>query len=243
MTKKLIGKTCIVTAAAQGIGRAAAERMVREGATVIATDINQSALATVKGVQPITLDVTSPQHIKAFAATAGAADVLFNCAGFVHNGTIMECPEEDWDFTFTLNVKSMYWMIRAFLPGMMERGGGAIINMSSVASSIKGVPNRFVYGTSKAAILGLTKSVAMDFIGHGIRCNAVCPGTVDSPSLHERLHAAGDYDAAKQAFIARQPMGRFATTEEIAALITYLASDDAAFVTGQAIAIDGGWTI
>lgn len=245
MTKKLIGKTCLVTAAAQGIGRASAEMMAQEGAAVIATDINADALTSLAqagGVQTHALDVTDPRQIDAFAKDIGGVDVLFNCAGFVHNGTIMECTEDDWDFSFALNVKSMYRMIRAFLPAMAEKGGGSIINMSSVASGIKGVPNRFVYAASKAAVVGLTKSVAVDFIGRGIRCNAVCPGTVDSPSLHERLRATGDYDAAMRAFIARQPMGRIARAEEVAALVTYLASDDAAFVTGQTHIIDGGWT-
>lgn len=239
----LNGKICVVTAAAQGIGRAAAERMAQEGAQVIATDINTDALATLKGVRTAELDVTCPRRIAAFAEATGGIDVLFNCAGFVHSGTLMQCSEEDWDFSLTLNVKSMYRMIRAFLPAMLAANGGVILNMSSVASSIKGVPDRFVYSTSKAAIIGLTKSVAADFMTQGIRCNAICPATVDSPSLHERLQATGDYEAAMQKFIARQPLGRLARPEEIAALVTYLASDDAAFITGQAYVIDGGWAI
>ena len=246
---KLKGKTCVVTAAGQGIGRATAEMMAREGGRVIATDINAETLAQVAeqttGVDtPIAaqvLDVTDAEAIVAFAEQTGAIDVLFNCAGFVHNGTILECPEEDWDFAFSLNARAMYRMIKAFLPGMLDRKAGSIINMSSVASSLKGVPNRFVYCASKAAVLGLTKSVATDYVTQGIRCNAVCPGTVDSPSLHERLHATGDYDQAKKDFIARQPMGRLATGEEIATLVTYLASDESGFTTGQAHIIDGGW--
>lgn len=243
--RKLTGKTCVVTAAAQGIGRATAEQMAQHGATVIATDINAAKLAELSGVQGVrtaVLDVTDAAQVASFAQETGAVDVLFNCAGFVHNGTLLECTEEEWDFSFTLNVKSMYQMSRAFLPGMVARGGGSIVNMSSVASSIKGVPKRCVYAASKAAIIGLSKSIAVDFMDKGIRCNAVCPGTVDSPSLHERLRASGDYDAALQAFIARQPMGRIARAEEIAALVVHLASDEAAFVTGQAYVIDGGWT-
>ncbi len=239
---KLRGKVCVVTAAAQGIGKAAAEMMARESAEVIATDINTAALPDIQGVRLVPLDVTDPRQIEEFAKTIGAVDVLFNCAGFVHNGTVMECAEDDWDFTFALNIKSMYRMIRAFLPGMIEGGGGAIINMSSVASSIKGVPGRFAYSTSKAAVIGLTKSVAVDFVARGVRCNAVCPGTVDTPSLHERLRATGDYQAALKTFIARQPMGRVAAADEIAALVAYLAGDDARFITGQAFVIDGGWT-
>lgn len=240
---KLEGKTCVVTAAAQGIGRATAERMAAEGARVIATDINQAALREVSGVEHLALDVTDGGAIAAFAESTGPVDVLFNCAGFVHNGTILECPEADWDFAFSLNAKAMYRMIRAFLPGMLERGAGSIINMSSVASSIKGVPNRFAYTASKAAVLGITKSVAADYVSHGIRCNAICPGTVESPSLHERLRATGDYDKAMAEFVARQPMGRIARAEEIAALVVYLASDEAGFTTGQAHVIDGGWAI
>lgn len=239
----LAGKTCVVTAAAQGIGKATAQRMALLGASVIATDINEAALPSDDNIQAHRLDVTQPQAIAEFAASIDKIDVLFNCAGFVANGTILECGESEWERSMTLNVRSMYLMSRALLPKMVAANSGAIINMSSVASSIKGVPNRFVYGTTKAAIIGLTKSIAIDFIQHNIRCNAVCPGTVDTPSLHERLHATDNYDTALKAFIARQPMARFARASEIAALVCYLASDEAAFITGQAYAIDGGWTI
>ncbi|MGB0506974.1 MAG: SDR family oxidoreductase [Pikeienuella sp.] len=238
---KLTGKTCVVTAAAQGIGKAAAEMMAREGGAVYATDINEAALSGFSGVETRVLDVTNADAIAAFASETGAIDVLFNCAGFVHNGPLLDCPESDWDFAFELNAKAMYRMIRAFLPGMIASGGGSIINMSSVASSIKGVPNRFAYCASKAAVIGLTKSVAVDYVGDKVRCNAICPGTVESPSLHDRLRATGDYEKAMADFVARQPMGRIATAEEIAELVTYLASDAAGFTTGQAHIIDGGW--
>ena len=217
--------------------------MAREGGRVIATDINAAALAELSGVETQLLDVTDGQAITDFAQQTGAVDVLFNCAGFVHNGTILDCPESDWDFAFNLNAKAMYRMMVAFLPKMLERGGGSIINMSSVASSLKGVPNRFVYCASKAAVLGMTKSVATDYVAHGIRCNAICPGTVDTPSLHDRLRATGNYEQAMRDFVARQPMGRLAVAEEIATLVTYLASDESAFTTGQAHIIDGGWAI
>jgi 2-keto-3-deoxy-L-fuconate dehydrogenase len=232
-----------VTAAGQGIGRATAEQFAREGARVIATDINKRALAQLTGVEARELDVTNGASIVALAAEIGAVDVLFNCAGYVHTGTILECNEDDWDFSFSINVKGMYRMIRAFLPAMLAKGGGSIINMSSVASSVTGAPNRFVYGASKAAVIGLTKAIAADFVTQGIRCNAVCPGTVESPSLEDRLTATGDYDKARKAFIARQPMGRLGKPEEIAELVTYLASDAAAYTTGQIHVIDGGWTI
>ena len=242
MSATLSGKTCLVTAAAQGIGRATVEKMAQMGGRVIATDINAEMLRQVEGVAAQrVLDVTNLQAIEDFAAEVGDIDVLFNCAGFVHSGSVLECAERDWDFTFELNVKSMYRLTRAFLPGMVKAGGGVIINMSSVASSIKGVPNRFVYSASKAAVIGMTKSIAADFVKQGIRCNAICPGTVDSPSLHERLKATGDYDKAMREFVARQPMGRLGKCEEIAALAVYLASDDAQFVTGQTLIIDGGW--
>ncbi len=239
---RLSGKTCLVTAAGQGIGRASALAMAAEGARVVATDINEAALASLEGVETRRLDVLDPGDIAAVRDALGAPDVLFNCAGFVANGTILDCDEEEWDFSFDLNVKAMYRMIRAFLPAMIGAGGGSIINMSSVASSIIAAPNRFVYGASKAAVIGLTKSVAADFVGQGIRCNAICPGTVESPSLEERLRATGDYEAARAAFTARQPMGRIASAEEIASLVVYLASDEASYTTGHAHVIDGGWS-
>ena len=240
---KLAGKTCVVTAAGQGIGRATAEMMAREGGRVIATDINAETLNQVEGAETALLDVTDGGAITAFAEKTGSIDVLFNCAGFVHSGSILECSESEWDFAFQLNVKAMYLMIRAFLPGMLEKSAGSIINISSVASSVKGVPNRFAYCSSKAAVIGLTKSIAADYVTKGIRCNAVCPGTVDSPSLHDRLRATGDYEKAMADFVARQPMGRIATAEEVATLVTYLASDESDFTTGQAHIIDGGWAM
>ena len=240
---KLAGKTCVVTAAGQGIGRATAEMMAREGGRVIATDINAETLNQVEGVETALLDVTDGRAITAFAEKTGSIDVLFNCAGFVHSGSILECSESEWDFAFQLNVKAMYLMIRAFLPGMLEKSAGSIINISSVASSVKGVPNRFAYCSSKAAVIGLTKSIAADYVTKGIRCNAVCPGTVDSPSLHGRLRATGNYEKAMADFVARQPMGRIATAEEVATLVTYLASDESDFTTGQAHVIDGGWAM
>ncbi len=247
---RLAGKTALVTAAAQGIGRACAERFAREGARVIATDLRIDALNDVPFEVPIEihpLDVRDTQQVNALAAELGGIDILFNCAGFVHAGSVLECDEEAWDFSFDLNVKSMYRTIRAFLPAMLERGSGSIINMSSAASSIKGVPNRFVYGASKAAVIGLTKAVAADFVARGIRCNAICPGTVVSPSLAQRIdeqaRAQGKPRAEiEAAFVARQPMGRLGQPEEIAALAAYLASDEAAFTTGQAHLIDGGWS-
>lgn len=250
MTNRLSGKIALVTAAAQGIGEATARAYAAEGATVIATDISAANLAKLDGVANIrtrVLDVTRVEAIAAIARDEPHIDVLFNCAGFVHNGTILDCAEKDWDFSFDLNVKSMYRLIRAILPGMLERGKGSIVNMASVASSMIAVPNRFVYGASKAAVIGLTKAVAADFVTKGIRCNAICPGTVESPSLQDRMRAVGetmggDYEKARAAFIARQPMGRLGTPEEIAAVAVFLASDESALMTGTALAVDGGWT-
>lgn len=243
---RLKGKRAIITAAGQGIGRAAALAMAKEGAHVFATDVNDQALASLQNEAQGQLEAFRMDVLDAASVTEGITratpDILFNCAGFVHNGSILEASETDIDFAMDLNVKSMFRTIRAALPGMLERGAGSIINMASVASSVVGAPNRFVYGTSKAAVLGLTKSVAVDYVTKGIRCNAICPGTVDSPSMHERLRATGDYDAALKAFVAGQPMGRIATSEEIAALVVYLASDDSAFITGQPHVIDGGWS-
>jgi 2-keto-3-deoxy-L-fuconate dehydrogenase len=238
---RLKGKRALVTAAAQGIGRSSAEAMIAEGAQVFATDINMEALITLEGAECFRMDALDPDEIAA-AVERAQPDVLVNAAGFVANGTILDASEEDWDFSFNLNARSMFRSIRAALPGMLERGGGSIVNIASAASSIIGAPNRSVYGTTKAAVIGLTKSVAKDFVTKGIRCNAVCPGTVDTPSLHERLRATGDYDAALKAFIARQAMGRLASADEIAALVVYLASDESAFMTGQALVIDGGWS-
>lgn len=240
----LQGKTVLITAAGQGIGRASAIAFIEAGAIVHATDINEQALAELPGhanLKTQKLDVLSDEAVKACVASIGRVDVLFNCAGVVHGGSVLEMKDSDLDFAIDLNVKAMIRTIRAVLPGMMERRDGAIINMSSVASSIKGVPNRFAYGVSKAAVIGLTKAVAADYVGHNIRCNAICPGTVESPSLQERLRAQGDYEAARAAFIARQPIGRLGAPAEIADLAVHLAG--ATYTTGQAVAIDGGWTI
>jgi 2-keto-3-deoxy-L-fuconate dehydrogenase len=237
----LMGQLVVVTAAAQGIGRASALAFVAAGARVIATDINEAGLADLPGCETARLDVLDAEAVAAFCAGLDPVDVLFNCAGVVHNGTVLEASDADLDFAWNLNVRAMVRMIRGVLPGMLERGNGCIINMSSVASSVKGVPNRFAYSTTKAAVLGLTKSVAADYVTQGIRCNAICPGTVQSPSLDQRLAATGDYDAARAAFIARQPMGRIAEAEEIADLAVYLAG--ATYTTGQAVCIDGGWSI
>ena len=241
---RLAGKAALIRAAGQGIGRATALAMAAEGAQVFATDINAETLATLdgtEGVTTFTLDVMDEASVTE-GVTRAVPDILFNCAGFVHHGTILDATDAEWRFGFDLNVRSMYWTCRAAIPGMIERGGGSIVNVSSVASSVIGAPNRFVYGASKAAVIGLTKSIATDFVTTGLRCNAICPGTVESPSLEGRLSDTGDYDKARTAFIARQPMGRFGTAAEIAALAVYLASEESAFVTGQAINIDGGWT-
>jgi 2-keto-3-deoxy-L-fuconate dehydrogenase len=246
MTGRLAGKTAVITAAAQGIGRATAIAFAREGAKVHATDIAADKLEDLKSEGDVLigrLDVTDSQAVMEFAQRTGRCDVLFNCAGFVHHGTVLDCDEKAWDFSFDLNVKSMYRTIKSFLPGMIERGGGNIINVASVASSIKAAPNRFVYGATKAAVIGLTKSIAADFITRNIRANAICPGTIDSPSLRERMRAQGDYEKARAQFIARQPMGRMGEAHEVAALAVYLASDESAFMTGAALPIDGGWTI
>jgi 2-keto-3-deoxy-L-fuconate dehydrogenase len=244
---RLSGKTVLVTAAAQGIGRATALAFAREGADVIATDVNLEKLSELEGTQGLkvrALDVLDTQAIQSLASELGAVDALVNCAGYVHHGTILDCEEKDWDFSFDLNVRSMYRIIRAFLPAMLERGqGGSIVNIASVASSVKGIPNRFVYGTSKAAVIGLTKSVAADFVTKGIRCNAICPGTIQTPSLDDRIAAQGDAEAARKAFVARQPLGRLGTPEEIAAMALYLASDESAFTTGQIHVVDGGISI
>lgn len=246
MSGRLAGKTALVTAAGQGIGRASALAFANEGAHVWAADINVSALEALAAersdIRPTRLDVRDTAAIEKLAARLGAIDVLFNCVGFVHHGTILDCAEKDWELSFDLNVKSMYRICRAFLPAMLTGKGGSIINMSSVASSVRAAPNRFVYGTTKAAVIGLTKAIAADYVARGIRCNAICPGTVETPSLAERIAAAGGDAQARAAFVARQPMGRLGTPEEIAALAVYLASDESSFTTGQALVIDGGWT-
>jgi 2-keto-3-deoxy-L-fuconate dehydrogenase len=240
----LQNKTALITAAAQGIGRASAEALARAGARVIATDVNEeklSELQGVKGIETRKLDVLDAKSIESLLVSVGPVDVLFNCAGFVHNGALLDSTEKELDFAFDLNVKAMVRTIRAVLPGMLARGDGAIINMASVVSSVKGVASRFVYGTTKAAVIGLTKSVAADYVTRGIRCNAICPGTVETPSLEDRLRAQGDYEKTRAAFVARQPIGRVGRPEEIADLVLYLAA--ATYTTGQIHIIDGGWSI
>jgi len=244
--KRLEGKTVIVTAAAAGIGRAGVLAMAAEGAKVWATDVNGELLQTLvgtPGVETAALDVLDKSAIVATALRIGTVDVLFNCSGFVHNDTVLKANDDDLDFAFRLNVRAHMHMIQAFLPGMLAKGGGSIINMASVASSVRGLPSRCVYGTTKAAVIGLTKSVAADYVGQGVRCNAICPGTVDTPSLADRINAYDDPVAARKAFVARQPMGRIAQAEEIAPILVFLASDESRFVTGQAYSIDGGMTI
>lgn len=240
--QRLAGKTALVTAAAQGIGRATAELFAAHGADVLATDTNTAALKQLQQCRTAKLDVLLPDEITRIVAGAGEIDILFNCAGFVASGSLLDCTEAEWALSFDLNVTSMFRLIRAVLPQMLERRRGSIINMSSVASSVKGVVNRCVYSATKAAVIGLTKSIAADFVTSGVRCNAICPGTVDTPSLHQRLRASGDYDANLRAFIARQPMGRLGEPAEVAALALYLASDDSQFTTGQCHIIDGGWS-
>ncbi|MFM1907230.1 MAG: hypothetical protein RLZZ591_907 [Pseudomonadota bacterium] len=243
---RLNGKTALVTAAGQGIGRATVLAMAAEGAQVLATDVNAQLLESLAGVANVRtarLDVLDKAAIQTLVAAEPAFDVLFNCAGMVHNGTIAQATDADWDLAFQLNVRSQFWMIQAVLPGMLAKGGGSIINMASVCSSLKGLPNRFVYGTTKAAVVGLTKAVAADYVGQGIRCNAIAPGTVDTPSLGDRINSYEDPLAARKAFIARQPMGRLAQAAEIAPIVVYLASDESVFASGQVLSVDGGMTI
>lgn len=247
MTFSLKGKTAVITAAGQGIGRASAILFAESGATVWATDINQSALNDLAkshpNIQTRIVDVRDNDAIQKFAAEMGAADILFNCAGYVHQGDLLACSQKDWDFSFDLNVGSMYRMCHAFLPAMLNRKKGVVINMASVVSSIKGAPNRCAYGATKGAVIGLTKAIAADYVGSNIRCNAICPGTIDTPSLADRIAAQGDAEKVRAAFVARQPMGRLGQPNEIAAMALYLASDESAFVTGQTFVIDGGWSM
>jgi 2-keto-3-deoxy-L-fuconate dehydrogenase len=253
MSQRLAGKIALITAAGQGIGRAVATACADEGAVVWATDINEPSLAALSndrpGIRARRLDVRETEQIASLAAEVGTIDVLINCAGYVHHGTILDCSEKDWDFSFDVNVKSMYRMCRAFLPGMLKAGKGSIINMASAVSSIKAAPNRFVYGSTKAAVIGLTKAIAVDFVSSGIRCNAICPGTVQSPSLEQRIAAQAkdkgkdEAEKVRSQFVARQPMGRIGRPEEIAALAVYLASDESSFTTGQTHIIDGGFTL
>jgi 2-keto-3-deoxy-L-fuconate dehydrogenase len=246
MAGRLAGKTAFITAAGQGMGRGAALAFAREGARVWATDLNAKTLSEIEGKDGIrtrVLDVTDENAVKNVAGEVGDVDVLFNCAGIVHHGTILDCAPKDWDQSFAVNVKSMYLVTRAFLPGMLKKGRGSIINMASVASSIRGLPNRFVYGASKAAVIGLTKAIAADYVGKGIRCNAICPGTVDTPSLQGRINAQPDPAQARKDFVARQPMGRLGTVDDITGILVFLASDESLFATGNAYSIDGGMTI
>jgi 2-keto-3-deoxy-L-fuconate dehydrogenase len=247
MAGRLAGKTALITSAAQGIGRATALMMATEGATVWATDINEELLKSLAkehaSIKTRVLNVLKQEDVDAAAKSIETPDILFNCSGFVHAGTIMDVTDKDWDFGFDLNVRAHYRMMRAFMPGWLQRGRASVINMASVASSIKGIPNRFIYGTTKAAVIGMTKAMAADFVSKGIRVNCICPGTVETPSLYDRMRATGDFEKAKAAFIARQPLGRLAQPEEIAALVVYLATDESAFVTGQAYVIDGGISV
>ena len=246
MSGRLTGKTAFITAAGQGMGKAAALAFAAEGAKVWATDLNPGPLQTLAGLAGITtrqLDATDEKAITKLAAEVGVVDVLLNCAGYVHHGTVLDCAPVDWDFSMNVNLRSMYLMTRAFLPGMLAKKGGSIINMASIASSIKGLPNRCVYGTSKAAVIGLTKSVAADYVKQGVRCNAVCPGTIDTPSLADRINALPDPVQARKDFIARQPMGRLGTVEDMVPLFIYLASDESSFATGTTFSVDGGMTI
>jgi 2-keto-3-deoxy-L-fuconate dehydrogenase len=243
---RLAGKHILVTAAAQGIGRATVEAAAQEGAFVIATDVNEQLLIELEAIENVTarkLDVLDPDAIATVAAEVGALDGIVNVAGHVHHGSILDADDEAMDFSWRLNVQSMHRVIRAFLPAMLERGGGSIVNMSSVASSLKGAPNRFVYGTTKAAVIGLTKAVAADFVARGVRCNAVCPGTIETPSLEQRIQAFDDPEAAKRSFLARQPMGRLGTAPEVAMAVVYLLADESAYVTGTTHLVDGGWAL
>lgn len=245
MANRLAGKTALITAAGQGIGAASARLFAAEGARVVATDIDTGKLAALGGVAGIStrkLDVMDKAAIDACARETGPVDILFNCAGFVHHGTILDCDDAAWEFSFNLNVRAMFWTTKAYLPGMLAKGKGTIVNMSSGCSSIKGAANRFVYGTTKAAVIGFTKSLTADFVGKGIRANAICPGTVDTPSLQGRIGSAADPEKARKDFIARQPMGRLGNAEEIADLALFLASDESSFITGAEFKIDGGWS-